>query len=412
MDSNNNENAQIENEPDLSLFSDSSTTSINSQSSSSSFTNPEKLSHSTDDSLDENSASIIEVFDNNYEKELKNIGAILEKEEEIFVGMDTEFPGIVSNVNYITNDFYYKNMKINVESTKLIQLGITLTNKNGEKPKDISCNTWQFSFKYDIEKDKYSEESINLLKNSGINFENLKKNGIKPENFLLSFIRSGLALNPKVKWISYQGSYDFAYLLKILRNEKFPENEKNYIETLKKYFPEFYDVKMLTKDNDTYFHGGLSRLIYKLDIERKGINHQAGSDSIATIEAFHKLIKNGCINKTKLKKYKNVLYGIASGKDNQNTIKYLNNSNNNINMNNVNNLNVNKTREMISNNNAVLNRNMLYLQPQNQMQQMNNCINNYPKVYYPIYFINTNVIMKNQILMNQMKMRQKMMGLI
>ena len=81
-------------------------------------------------------------------------------------------------------------------------------------------------------------------------------------------------------------------------------------------------------------------------------------------------------------------------------------------MNNVNNLNVNKNREMIANNNAVLNRNMLYLQTQNKMQQMNNCINNYPKVYYPIYFINTNVIMKNQILMNQMKMRQKMMGLI
>ena len=59
MDSNNNENAQMENEPDLSLFSDSSTTSIKSESSSSSFTNPKKLSHSTDDSLDENDYKII-----------------------------------------------------------------------------------------------------------------------------------------------------------------------------------------------------------------------------------------------------------------------------------------------------------------------------------------------------------------
>ena len=411
MDSNNNENTQIE-EQDLCLFSDSSTTSIKSESSSSSSPYTKKLSVSSEDCLNEDSSSIIEVWENNIEKELKNIGSILEKNEEIFVGMDTEFPGIISNLKRITNDFYYKNMKLNVELTQLIQLGITLTDKNGEKPKGISCNTWQFNFQFDIEKDKYSEESINLLKNSGINFDNLKKNGIKLENFFTRFIRSGLVLNPKVKWVSYQGSYDFAYLLKILRNENFPENEKKFIETLKIYFPEFYDVKMLIKDNETYFHGGLSRLIYKLGIERKGINHQAGSDSIATIEAFHKLIKNEFIEKEQLKRGKNVLYGIDTGKDNQNTIKYLNNSNNNLNMNNVNNVNVNKYIEINDANNTVLNRNLQYLQRQNQMQQMNNYINNFSKVCYPIYFLNTNTIMKNQILMNQMRMRQNMMGLI
>ena len=411
MDSNNNTNSQIEIEPDLCLLSDSSTSSIKSELSNSSAAHPKAANDNSEICLKEK--SIIEVYDSNCDKEIKNIISILEKEKEIFVGMDTEFPGIVSNLNYITNDFYYKNMKLNVESTRLIQLGLTLTDKNGNKPKDIECNTWQFNFQFDIENDKYSQESINLLKHSGINFQNLKNNGIKPEKFLTSFIRSGLVLNPKVKWISYQGSYDFAYLLKILRNEKFPENEKKFIENLKIYFPEFYDVKMLTKDNEEYFHGGLSRLIYKLGIERKGINHQAGSDSIATIEAFHKLISDNSINKTKLNQYKNVLYGIGSGKDNQNTIKYLNNnSNNNINISNVNNLNVNKNREINEINNTILTRNLIYLQRQNQMKQMTNCINNYTKVYYPIYFINTNVIMKNQILMNQMKMRQNMMGLI
>ena len=66
-------------------------------------------------------------------------------------------------------------MKLNVELTKLIQIGITLSDKSGEYPKNYPYYTWQFNFKFDLEEDKYSEKSINLLKNSGIDFENLKK---------------------------------------------------------------------------------------------------------------------------------------------------------------------------------------------------------------------------------------------
>ena len=120
--------------------------------------------------------------------------------------------------------------------------------------------------KFDIDNDKYSEESINLLKNSGIDFQNLKKNGINYKKFGLGLINSGLVLNPKIKWISYHGVYDFGYLLKIIRNEEFPENENDFINTLKLYFPKYYDIKMLIKDNDNYFHGGLNRLIFSLNI--------------------------------------------------------------------------------------------------------------------------------------------------
>ena len=160
-------------------------------------------------------------------------------------------------------------------------------------------------------------------------------------------INSGLVLNPKIKWISYHGVYDFGYLLKIIRNEEFPENENDFINTLKLYFPKYYDIKMLIKDNDNYFHGGLNRLIFSLNIERKGINHQAGSDSIATIEAFHKLIKNKIINKKKLKKFQNVLYGVGIGEDNKNTLKYINNTINNKNMDNINNYDVNSNNQSI-----------------------------------------------------------------
>ena len=301
-----------------------------------------KLSQSTLNINDNNENAINkyykvskEVYASNLEEELENIKNLIQNEELVYVGMDTEFPGNVHNLNNIKDDFYYRNMKLNVESTKLIQLGITLTNRNGEYLKGRKYNTWQFNFQFDLDTDKYNEKSIDLLKENGMNFEELKKNGINQKRFVSCFIKSGLMFKKNVKWISYQGLYDFGYLLKILTNEKLEENENNFIKRLKLYFPSFYDIKLLIKDIDMYSYGGLNKLIANLGIERKGISHQSGSDSIATVEAFHKLKANKNINCKKLRYFKNALYGIGIGRDNKNTIKYINISKDNINDENI-----------------------------------------------------------------------------
>ena len=46
-------------------------------------------------------------------------------------------------------DANYKNIKLNVDNLKMIQIGITLANEAGEFPEGIS--TWQFNFKYNLE---------------------------------------------------------------------------------------------------------------------------------------------------------------------------------------------------------------------------------------------------------------------
>ena len=397
MDSNNN--VDLENDNDFINNSDATSTE-NSDSSPTSSTS-KKISFNEQDTKTQYSSPIKEVYADNLEEEMKNIKAALPpKGNNNIIGMDTEFPGIVYDIKNITNDFYYKSMEKNVNSLKLIQLGITIMNRNGEYSKNIPYHTWQFNFKFDIEKDKYSEESLNLLINSGINFDKLKKNGIEHEVFAQSLMSSGLVLNPKIKWVSFHGSYDFAYLLKLVTKEKLPSNEIGFINSLKLFFPNHYDLRMLLKDDEYYSHGGLNRLISTLGIERKGIKHQAGSDSIATIEAFFKLIENEIINQEKLKKWKNVLYGIGIGRDNENTIRYINTANKDINMNYIN-RNESDNRKM--------NKNMIYMQ--NQKQQINGCINNnYIKFYYPCYFINTYEIMKKSILMNQMKVSQPIMA--
>ena len=427
------DNASSEESPEKYKNSNSLSLSLASTDSDSSSLSNHKQSFDQDEEDEQNfstnSSCITEVFSDNFEEAFKEIISI--KNESNYIGMDTEFPGIIYNPKEITKDFYYKTMKMNVDSTKIIQLGISFTNKKGEFSNKYKHHTYQFNFEFDEDKDKYSQESINLLKANGINFQKLKKNGIKLEDFKKKLLISGIVLNPQCHWVSYQGSYDFAYLLKILINDNLPETEEEFSKLLNLYFPSFYDVRMMIRDEENLFHGGLNKLISILDIQRKGINHQAGSDSIATIEAFHQLKENGIINKNKLKTFKNVLYGLGIGEDNENTIKYIKNNNENYkrfnseneklykyNYNN-NNININMMNikpqqnylynNMVTNNNSInsINPIMLMQQIQNQ-KQLNNIMsyNNINNNYLQYALINSYQRMRSNILINNMKLSQ------
>ena len=254
-----------------------------------------KTQNSPINSQFQQSNRIVEVYSDNFIKEIKRIGDYLKSYP--FIGMDTEFPGIVYPCPSYSQDFYYKFTKANVDKLKLIQIGITLTNDKGEYPPLIS--TWQFNLKFDVEKDKHSFDSISLLMECGIDFDVLKKRGIAYNLFAEYFLVSGLVLNDNVTWISFNGISDFCYMLRLVLNDDLPNEELDFLQTLKIYFPNLYDIKYLIKDNEN-FKGGLNKLAKELNVERTGEKHQAGSDSILTIDVFFKLIKNNDINKTDL----------------------------------------------------------------------------------------------------------------
>lgn len=103
---------------------------------------------------------------------------------------------------------------------------------------------------------------------------------------------SGLVLDDRVKWVTYHAGYDFAYLLKILTTKDLPADEKGFFEILKVYFPTIYDIKYMTSVCDGQrFMGGLQRLADGLGCQRLGAEHQAGSDSLLTKDAFFALIR-------------------------------------------------------------------------------------------------------------------------
>ena len=345
-------------------------------------------------------SGIVEVYSNNFISEIKKISNLLE--EYNYIGMDTEFPGIVYHLTSFSEDFYYQTLKLNVDSLKLIQLGITLKNSKNEYPK--GHHTWQFNFEFDIEKDKYSKESLQLLSKSGINFEKLKQEGINHKLFAEYFMTSGLVLNPEVHWISFHGSYDFGYLLKYLLYTKLPKSDLEFTNQLNIYFPNHYDIRILVQGKEK-LQGSLNKLAVYLDVIREGINHQAGSDSNVTVEVYFKLLKYNLIN-TEINKEKNILFGIGKGANNEETILYTK-INYYKNINNVNNGNNGNNNDVVTNTNQLNNSNSC-----NNIQNTNNnnVTNNMLKNSNNILTINNNnnlnyqnlLLQKNLLFMNFM----------
>lgn len=270
---------------------------------------------STDSSLQ--SPEIVEVFSDNFISEIKRIAVLLD--EFPYVGMDTEFPGVVYPLTEYTQDFYYQSLKLNVDSLKLIQLGITLSDANGTFPK--GTHTWQFNLKFNIKKDKISPESLSLLHNCGINFDTLSSNGIDHSTFAEYLITSGLVLNQDIHWISFHGSFDFAYLLRLLLNDTLPDKEHEFTSQLALYFPNHYDIRIICSGNEK-LAGGLNRVAQSLQVKRIGEVHQAGSDAFVTICVFHKITRDKIVDKDTVDASVNILFGLGLGADDNETIQY------------------------------------------------------------------------------------------
>lgn len=78
---------------------------------------------------------IREVWSHNLEEEFKQICLIVN--DYPYVAMDTEFPGVVARPIgdfKSSSDYQYQLLRCNVDLLKIIQLGLTFFNKEGEMP--------------------------------------------------------------------------------------------------------------------------------------------------------------------------------------------------------------------------------------------------------------------------------------
>ncbi|XP_077217210.1 putative CCR4-associated factor 1 homolog 7 [Tasmannia lanceolata] len=258
------------------------------------------------------SIQIREVWNDNLDDEFAFIREIVD--DYPYIAMDTEFPGIVLRPvgNFKTSsDYHYQTLKANVDLLKLIQLGLTFSDEEGNLPNcgtDMYC-VWQFNFReFNVVDDVFANDSIELLRQSGIDFKKNSENGIDARRFGELLMSSGIVLNDNVHWVTFHSGYDFGYLLKVLTCVNLPDTQDGFFDLIKMYFPTVYDIKHLMKFCNS-LHGGLNKLAELLDVERVGICHQAGSDSLLTSCTFRKLKESFFNGSTE--RYAGVLYGLG-----------------------------------------------------------------------------------------------------
>jgi len=253
---------------------------------------------------------IRDVWAENLEEEVEHIRRIIDRFP--YVAMDTEFPGVVARpigTFRTSSDYHYQTLRCNVDLLRIIQLGLTFTDEDGELADGV-C-TWQFNFRFNISDDMYAPESIELLTKSGINFKKHEDLGINVEDFGELLISSGLVLFDEVKWISFHSGYDFGYLLKTVSCSPLPSTETEFFELLRIWFPCIYDIKYLMKACKS-LKGGLQDVADDLQVSRIGPQHQAGSDSLLTATTFFKMRGRFFEDQIDDDKYMGCLYGLGA----------------------------------------------------------------------------------------------------
>ncbi|KAL5067043.1 hypothetical protein RYX36_017930 [Vicia faba] len=215
-----------------------------------------------------------------------------------FISMDTEFPGVIHSPkihrrHLQTSDHYYY-LKANVDALKLIQVGLTLSDSQGNLP-DFGTNNsyiWEFNFSdFDINHDPYNQDSIDMLRGQGINFDHTFSHGVDSMRFAELMFSSILIFNKSLIWVTFSSAYDFGYLVKILTRKNLPNRLEDFLSIVEVLFGKnVYDMKHMMKYCNSLY-GGLERVATTLNVCRAvGKSHQAASDSLLTLHAFNKMM--------------------------------------------------------------------------------------------------------------------------
>ncbi|KAL5547469.1 hypothetical protein UlMin_002700 [Ulmus minor] len=246
--------------------------------------------------------NIREVWAENFEEELLKIRGI--GQSFPYIGLDTKFPGFVmtlSTQDWTKAENNYLPLRDNVNLLKLIQLGLTFFDEDGNLP---TCGTdhycvWQFNFRdFNPRMDLHAAKSIEFLRVNGIDFQKYNEKGIDAGDFRDRFMSSGVLSDKNQRWVTFQGAYDFGYLLRILSGKKIPETLQEFNEECNKFFPVIYGTRHVTKYS---FEMNKNKVAEDLGVIRFGNNQQAGSDSLLTSRIFMKFKESG------------VLYGLVDG---------------------------------------------------------------------------------------------------
>ncbi|XP_078447736.1 putative CCR4-associated factor 1 homolog 8 [Wolffia australiana] len=166
--------------------------------------------------------------------------------ESRFVAVDTKFAGFVRHISSSAGSHeLYEDDRRNVNGTKIIQLGLSFFDAHGRS------RTWEINFRdFDLlsPSDLRWPPAINLLKHIGIDFVRTREEGVDSEDFAGLLRRSKRwTRGPKPLWVTFQGFYDVAYLLKLLTGALLPRSLEGFARLARRRLGRIVDVKCLLR---------------------------------------------------------------------------------------------------------------------------------------------------------------------
>lgn len=205
-----------------------------------------------------------------------------------YVVVNTKYPGLIFKSDFPDQmtDHTYDLMQRNVNLLQVIQIGLSFFDCLGNLA--IPNHTWQFNFKFDLDKDTYAPEAVDLMAAVGIPFDKHRDEGIVHTYFAELLITSGLVMANDITWVGYNCLYDFGYLMRLVSNFNLPTNEYDFLQGLYLHFRRIYDLKYLI-GSCKHLCENLDDVASQLQIYRTGSKHNSGSDALLTGRVFFKI---------------------------------------------------------------------------------------------------------------------------
>ncbi|XP_052170406.1 putative CCR4-associated factor 1 homolog 8 [Diospyros lotus] len=265
--------------------------------------------------MESSSTRIKQVWEWNFYNEMLCINDKLDTYHTI--AFDTEFPGFLHQTpRHSSEEKVYEDLKYNVDQTKIVQLGLTLFDDEGN-----IGGTWQINFYNFVVNERCQGQSSFQ---SSLNKDNVEKNGNNNLNkknrrrrdavdmlhFSIAF-NEILSNHKNLKWVTFHGLYDFAYLWRLLSGQDLPNSTLEFSVMLGRVFGSVYDVKYMARFCEGLMDGelGLEKLSKILEVKRLGRAHQAGSDSLLTANVF---LRMKMVYGFEEECFKGFLYGIST----------------------------------------------------------------------------------------------------
>jgi len=201
----------------------------------------------------------------------------------VVLALDMEFPGFLrQEPRSGARSVRYQALRENVDHLHPIQLGAAVAGPDG-----ALRGVWSFNLKFDVDVDLHTEKAVAFLRAAGIDFPRHAAEGIDATVLGQRLAKSSLVGQHGYTpwWVTFSGSYDLGYLLKLLTsNRPLPRDAGAFETALSTFCPRRHELR------DQLPHGSLEILARSHGLTRHGSAHTAGSDALLTLELYFSIL--------------------------------------------------------------------------------------------------------------------------